>query len=252
MGQESELITELKKRHARPDLYDTIYMTFDEYEEIISNNGDEIPINEEELFNKPALKDFAIYDRESKFYSLFREPADKSKVYQVGDALEKPIIEMSTRLENTTEPQNIYLFCQNINNGSYGTIELKTLRSDKDGYLPKVLIAFYLLIQALLYNRPEIFKRTMEPMAFDMSTSGNSHQAKGRKRVVKMVKVLRIDQGKVEKLVKAHREIMCPCWGVIGHWRQYKSGKRVWIEPYRKGKQRKDPNAYSAKEYRMV
>ena len=43
----------------------------------------------------------------------------------------------------------------------------------------------------------------------------------------------------------------CPCWGVIGHWRTYKTGKQVWIAPYRKGKERKTSSAYSPKEYAL-
>jgi hypothetical protein len=33
--------------------------------------------------------------------------------------------------------------------------------------------------------------------------------------------------------------------------RHYKSGREVWIKPYRKGRQRNNPEAYQAKEYLM-
>lgn len=35
-----------------------------------------------------------------------------------------------------------------------------------------------------------------------------------------------------------HHNIQCPCWEVRGHYRRYKSGKVVFIQSYRKGKQR--------------
>ena len=36
------------------------------------------------------------------------------------------------------------------------------------------------------------------------------------------------------------REIQCPCWGVRGHYRHYKSGKVVFIRNYTKGKDREN------------
>jgi hypothetical protein len=33
-------------------------------------------------------------------------------------------------------------------------------------------------------------------------------------------------------------------WGVRGHWRQYKSGKRVWVTPYKKGVGEKEGKEY--------
>lgn len=47
------------------------------------------------------------------------------------------------------------------------------------------------------------------------------------------------------------RSMTCPCWGVIGHMRHYKSGKTVWIKPYRKGKERKNPEKYQPKDYEI-
>ena len=35
-----------------------------------------------------------------------------------------------------------------------------------------------------------------------------------------------------------HHEMNCTLWYVIGHWRQYKSGKRIWIDGYWKGQDR--------------
>lgn len=109
----------------------------------------------------------------------------------------------------------------------------------------------YLLIQKALYDRPEVFVETGKQMIVDPKPTKKKRKGKGRRRIVKAVKVLRISQEEFADYTKAHREMTCPCWGVIGHWRNYKSGKRVWISPYRKGKRRHDPAAFSSKEYKM-
>ena len=109
----------------------------------------------------------------------------------------------------------------------------------------------YLLIQKALYDRPEVFVETGKQITVDPQPTKKKRKGKGRRRIVKAVKVLRISQEEFADYTKAHREMNCPCWGVIGHWRNYKSGKRVWISPYRKGKRRHDPAAFSSKEYKM-
>lgn len=48
------------------------------------------------------------------------------------------------------------------------------------------------------------------------------------------------------------REITCPVWEVRGHMRHYKSGKAVYIAPYRKGKERDNPTALTDREYVLV
>lgn len=34
--------------------------------------------------------------------------------------------------------------------------------------------------------------------------------------------------------------IQCECWGVRGHYRTYKSGKKIWINAFKKGKKRNE------------
>ena len=48
---------------------------------------------------------------------------------------------------------------------------------------------------------------------------------------------------------RAIREITCPVWEVRGHMRHYKSGKTVYVAPYRKGKERDSASAVPGKEY---
>lgn len=46
------------------------------------------------------------------------------------------------------------------------------------------------------------------------------------------------------------KEIKCLCWGVRGHVRHYKGGKTIFIQPYRKGKMRDNPEYYETKTYK--
>lgn len=45
------------------------------------------------------------------------------------------------------------------------------------------------------------------------------------------------------------RKINCDCWQVHGHYRHYKSGKVVFINPYKKGKKRNDTESKGKKYF---
>lgn len=109
----------------------------------------------------------------------------------------------------------------------------------------------YILIQKALYERPEVFIETRKQAVITPQPTKKKRKGKGRRRIVKAVKVLHISQDEFADYTKVHKEMTCPCWGVIGHWRNYKSGKKVWIQPYCKGKERNNPSAYSAKDYKL-
>ena len=108
----------------------------------------------------------------------------------------------------------------------------------------------YMLIQKALYDRPTVFREVSSRRMSKPAHSGGVHKKK--KRVIKTVRVLHISSEDFAGYVKTQRVIACPCWGVIGHWRTYKSGKKVWVGPYRKGRERNNPAAYSPKEYQLM
>ena len=63
-------------------------------------------------------------------------------------------------------------------------------------------------------------------------------EGKGIKhRKVKYIKKYYFSFEDVETLIEKHRthKVKCPFWYVIGHWRQYKNGQRIWIKGYFKG-----------------
>lgn len=108
----------------------------------------------------------------------------------------------------------------------------------------------YMLVQKALYDRPTVFTKVSSRRVSHPTHKSGSHKKK--KRAVKAVRVLHINDEEFASYVKTQRVITCPCWGVIGHWRTYKSGKKVWIESYRKGRERNNPAAYSPKEYQLT
>lgn len=55
----------------------------------------------------------------------------------------------------------------------------------------------------------------------------------------------KLSKGDIKHIIK------CPAWGVRGHPRHLKSGRVIYIKPYKKGKQRNDPNVYVGKEYKF-
>lgn len=121
----------------------------------------------------------------------------------------------------------------------------RDLLAAAQGALRNVKLA-YLLIQKAIMDRPTIFTERKISRPIECSK-----KKRNKKRKVRVIRVLRVNQEELAEYTKTHRKIECPCWGVMGHWRKYKSGKEVWIAPYRKGRERDNPNAYSPKEYQL-
>ena len=114
----------------------------------------------------------------------------------------------------------------------------------------RTMKAIYLAVQMMSLERPEIFVAKTEKVI-----QSETVRKKGRYKKVnktKLIKVIRVSDEALRAIEPhGHRIITCPCWGVAGHWRTYKTGKRVWISPYRKGKQRSNPAAYTPKVYQL-
>lgn len=111
----------------------------------------------------------------------------------------------------------------------------------------------YMAVQMVSLERPEVisYGRTKQ-----QAQRGESGKKSSKKRnCAHMVKTIHLADDTAEilaKCVREHIEITCPCWGVAGHWRTYKkTGKKVWIKPYRKGKERNNPDSYVAKTYEL-
>lgn len=47
-----------------------------------------------------------------------------------------------------------------------------------------------------------------------------------------------VNENKLNRTSQNRNVMKCPCWGVRGHYRHYKSGKVVFVKEYKKGKER--------------
>lgn len=120
---------------------------------------------------------------------------------------------------------------------------------DLDAFVTDACALFF-ATQYIMRTRPTELKEKMVRDQYRIHAPGTKDH---RRRVVQLVRTVYIDGAVIGSLVEkssADRKIDCPCWGVMGHWRCYKSGKRVWIKPYRKGKERNNPNSYCSKDYK--
>jgi len=109
-------------------------------------------------------------------------------------------------------------------------------------------------IQDRLVNRPELVRQRHVRVTKEQIKQAKQ-QAPGRKRIVKAYRIITIEPETIlapPPTPAQNRTLLCPCWGVMGHWRQYRSGKRVWIHPYQKGKERDKHCLYSSKEYKFL
>lgn len=111
----------------------------------------------------------------------------------------------------------------------------------------------YMGIQYALLHRPTRFVVSGPAVPVGAVSIGNPCNHKNNKCKAIEVRYLRIIDAPapVRDENADHRAMNCPCWGVIGHMRHYKSGKTVWIKPYRKGKERKNPEKYQPKDYEI-
>ena len=105
----------------------------------------------------------------------------------------------------------------------------------------------YLAVQKAMYDKPVVFTLTDKTkIRHGMGHTNKKHKKKNK---VKVIKRYVLNPEELKKYGEPQRHMSCPCWGVLGHWRTYKSGKVVWINPYRKGKERNNPSAYTPKNY---
>ena len=113
----------------------------------------------------------------------------------------------------------------------------------------KEIFSISMMINMILKDKPEhiVYETKRSTPSYNLHKSKKSKQ----KRKTLVQKVIKFDTEFVpdtDETVHSTHNITCPCWGVMGHWRTYKSGKRVWIKPHVRGKFR---DAYETKEYQM-
>jgi hypothetical protein len=111
----------------------------------------------------------------------------------------------------------------------------------------------YSIVQNLLLNRPELVLKNTVRSAPIVPVNQNHKHNHQKKRKVQTYRTITVNYEELEKFESSRpsREFSCLAWGVIGHWRNYKDGKRVWVNAYVKGKERDKAESYDSKEYVM-
>lgn len=84
--------------------------------------------------------------------------------------------------------------------------------------------------------------------------SGNDDKYKSQNRIILIKRVIQLDAdgNPIEYgLVGSGRKYHMSSWGVRGHERTLPDGRVVMVRPYRKGKDRENPDKFMKKQYRL-
>ena len=132
-------------------------------------------------------------------------------------------------------------------NGLYQYMCKTDNRSEID--FPRDVKLIYMAVQHLFRNRPEVFMHSNVRIPVTKPKS-KYEKAHNKNRKIRTVKIIHINYEALSRVSNtAHYQMSCPCWGVVGHWRHYQTGKRIWIKPYRKGAERSNTEKYLPKNY---
>ena len=108
-------------------------------------------------------------------------------------------------------------------------------------------------IQYSMLHKPEVIRMSHHriPKQERDEAKKSNHD---NKRVVKVQRVITIiDDGESEITISNDGyTITLPVWSVAGHWRTLASGRKVWVRPHLKGKDRDKQGVFCHKEYRFV
>jgi hypothetical protein len=110
---------------------------------------------------------------------------------------------------------------------------------------------FWVGIQYEMNNRPEEI-RVIEQRG---QISGNNGEYKKDDHIVLVRRIVPVDEdGNIIKYsaTGSGRQYSIPAWGVRGHDRTLPDGRVIHVLPYRKGKERKNPDNFVKKGYQFV
>ena len=105
----------------------------------------------------------------------------------------------------------------------------------------------------LLLHKPAAIRSWRQPATAEQKKLARADNRSGAKKIyVRMFRLPDREEAWEElrpARPQAERTRHCDAWGVRGHWREYKSGRRVYIAPYAKGARRAD---YAGREYELI
>ena len=116
-------------------------------------------------------------------------------------------------------------------------VEDKRFDQDRFDIVVMDILQIWTMIQVLHLNpicKEVLYTKNIEPAK---ESRKSKHYKRSNK--IKYIRKIYVNKPVIQSLMsKRNYNITCDCWYVIGHWRTYKSGKRVWIEGYWKGRNR--------------
>lgn len=150
-------------------------------------------------------------------------------------------------MENTLEHTGAYAVLD-IHERKIIEYSVKGIKDEYALQLLNIIFDIWAGIQQEAINKPE---RIMQYCVSRVPQTANRQNSIAYKRIAKVERVVQVSEAPTPQ--GEHRSIELPVWSVMGHWRNYKSGKRVWIAPFLKGKARNDENVQCVgKEYKFV
>ena len=164
-------------------------------------------------------------------------------IYGIDEDIEKVIKEQHIILS-----EDAYDILRNM---TYNSIKL-----DKDSFkeftnLASNIIQLWYKIQIALLHPTikEIFN--VSGMETESHKKPSNKNYKKGKKVTKYIKQRVINLNKISDNNREYKRI-CLAWYVIGHYRQYKNGKRIFIKPYWKGELRDVKTEYEKRTRKII
>lgn len=254
------------------DKYDKIILDFDDEWEYCLTKEDEIRLGE--YAQNPALKSFVIEwnfgPASISTKTLLFKPTKITEGFSEGDGFITPLFDIydfvCSGYDNVSRIG--LLGVDQDGRGVVNMVAVNSRISTKSGQAMmnalsggqaesfserNILYASsFLLANRLLREYPEFLSSRKEALAIARQDSKKSKKKKKRaERNVIIVErtIYTLKDGAVVSDGTSKVEYTCPCWTVRGHWRHLRDGRKVWVRPYRKGKDRLCDDALVAKDY---
>jgi hypothetical protein len=227
-----------KKRNL--DKYDHIVLN-DEQAEYINSITEGNFINEPLLFiNEGVLTMFAISlyfkNIDKKDIDLgYLDEFSKNRVQSEIDKNQILLITYHELYDNNQKHRASFHVFRKKSNVEFSPVELGV---DVPKRIIEGFYASFIGVSNLLSN---IEKENINIVSKSVKKNGRSKSNTKRRRVITIAtKKYVYEKSDSKKQINRVTE----SWGVCGHWRKYKSGKRIWVNPYTKGTGNREPKQY--------
>lgn len=172
--------------------------------------------------------DFLKREMTNAIYFNVTADAIKFKLYQWDSKTELISFDLDENFYKHQKLSNVKIYVK-------GATEQDVYRDFKSQCLLLFATFQYMNHHRKIVKEDKVFKNVIKKARHKSSKSKN--------RVVKLTAIqytFDYEQNNNPRPYERHAE----SWRVRGHWRHYKSGKSVWIEPYTKGKGEIEPKTY--------